>query len=143
MVDMCERGELSFVWVGSHRRLRRADVDEFLGRQLTRDQERSLWLHRIGAGKLGIDPAGGVGRAPENLTRLREIHPRGVAARYLAEWQLLLAGNLDDTLDLLTSRSPRAIELRQNSPFSGVLPEDERQACLAAFRVHWQREHAA
>jgi len=43
----------------------------------------------------------------------------------------------------LTSTGPRAIELRQNSPFAGVLRPEERAAALAAFRDHWHRVHAA
>ena len=40
-------------------------------------------------------------------------------------------------LDVLTSRDELAVELRQNSPFAGVLTEAERQAALASFRRQW------
>lgn len=55
VVDLCGRGVLPFVSVGSHRRVRRADVTGLMSRELTRDQERSLWLHRAVAGRLALD----------------------------------------------------------------------------------------
>jgi hypothetical protein len=41
-------------------------------------------------------------------------------------------------LDVLTSPAPLAIELRQNSPFAGVLPEAEQRDVLAAFGARWR-----
>ena len=46
VVDMCERGLLPYIKVGSRRRLRRADVEAILRPELTRDQLKALWLHR-------------------------------------------------------------------------------------------------
>lgn len=143
VVDMCQRGDLSFVWVGSHRRLQRAEVEGLASAELTRDQERSLWLHRAVAGRVVIDPEAAIARALENISRLEQVHQGDMAARYVAEWRALIQRGVDEVLDTLTSRSGGAVELRQNSPFAGVLSEDERQACLAAFRSHWQRDHAA
>lgn len=40
---------------------------------------------------------------------------------------------------VVTSRSPKARELRQNSPFAGLLGEEERQLVLTAWRAS---EHA-
>jgi hypothetical protein len=45
----------------------------------------------------------------------------------------LRRADVEAVLDALTSRVPHAVELRQNSPFAGVLPETERRAVLAAF----------
>jgi hypothetical protein len=33
--------------------------------------------------------------------------------------------------------------MRQNSPFTGILPGDERRAVLESFRAHWQSGHAS
>ena len=46
VVDLCDRGELSFSRAGTHRRIRRSDAQRMLEPQLTREQEKSLWLHR-------------------------------------------------------------------------------------------------
>ena len=32
--------------------------------------------------------------------------------------------------------------MRQNSPFSGILPSDERRAVLESFQRHWRAGHA-
>jgi hypothetical protein len=61
------------------------------------------------------------------------VHAGGSARRWLAEWERLLDGPIAGVLEALTSRATRARELRQNSPFAGVLSERERQAALAAF----------
>jgi hypothetical protein len=50
---------------------------------------------------------------------------------------------VDAVLDVLTSRSGMAVELRQNSPFAGVLTQRDRARVLAAFREHWQVDHTA
>jgi excisionase family DNA binding protein len=143
VVDLCDRGLLVFVRPGRHRRIRRADVEALAEKTLTRDQERSLWLHRVVAGRLVLDPSGVMQKARANLERMRQVHRSGKAAEWLSQWQSTLEAGADSVLDALTSRAPRAVELRQNTPFAGVLPEDERQTVLQNFREHWRREHAA
>ena len=135
VVDLCDRGELPFVTTGSHRRIRRADVEALRTRtqRLTRDQQRSLWLGYATAGKLVADPVGVVEKARHNLAKLRVVHARGASRRWLDEWERLLYGPIDRVLEVLTSRTPRARELRQNSPFAGVLTEAERHRVLSAF----------
>lgn len=136
VVDLCERGDLAFVTTGTHRRVARADIVAVAARsrRLTRDQQRSLWLNHAVAGKLVADPDGVFDSARANLAHLRSIHTRGQAARWLAEWGEILAGPIEGVLDVLTSPTPRARELRQNSPFAGVLTEGERLHVLDAFR---------
>jgi excisionase family DNA binding protein len=143
VVDLCARGELPFVSVGSHRRVRRADVGALARGGLSRDQERSLWLHRVVAGRLAVDPDGVLARAESNLQRLHHVHPHGMTAVWLAEWRKVLDAGVDTVFDVLTSRTPWAAELRQNSPFAGVLDAQEREAALASFRAHWRAAHAA
>jgi excisionase family DNA binding protein len=137
VVDLCDRGDLPFVTTGKHRRIRRSDIEALRTRtqRLTSDQERSLWLGHAAAGKLVADPSGVLQRARENLAELRVVHSRGASRRWLDEWESLLRGPLDRILEALTSRAPRFRELRQNSPFAGVLTEQERQRVLSAFRA--------
>ena len=144
VVDLCDRGDLAFVTTGSHRRVRRADVDALRTRtqRLTRDQQRSLWLSFATAGKLVADPSGVLDSARHNLERLKVTHSRGASRRWLDEWEELLRGPVDQVLETLTSRTPRARELRQNSPFAGVLTESERQAVLSAFNAAHPRARA-
>jgi hypothetical protein len=60
-------------------------------------------------------------------------HPRGRAA-LLREWRTLLAGPIEAVLDVLCSPSPESADLRQNTPFGGILTDPERSTVLAAFR---------
>jgi excisionase family DNA binding protein len=143
VVDLCERGLLPYVKVGAHRRISRADVQAVLRPELTRDQIKALWLHRAVAGRLVTDPDRVLAKAEANLERLRRVHPGGMASLWLDRWRATLDDGVEAVLDVLTSRSAHAVELRQNSPFAGVLSETERQAVLAAFAARWRAEHAA
>ncbi len=143
VVDMCEQGRLPHVKAGTHRRLRRADVEAVLHPELTRDQLKSLWLHQAVAGRLVADPGSVLSKARVNLDRLRQVHPDGMAAIWLDRWRATLEVGVEAVLDALTSRAPYAVELRQNSPFAGVLPETERRAVLAAFASRWRERHVA
>jgi excisionase family DNA binding protein len=143
VVDLCERGQLPYLRVGTHRRLRRADIEAVLRPELTRDQLKALWLHRAVAGHLVANPVVVLARAHANMARLRVVHPSGMTAYWLDQWGVVLAAGAEAVLDTLTSRSAQAIELRQNSPFAGVLPDDERQAVLTAFADYWRTAHAA
>lgn len=142
IVDLCDRGDLPFVTTGHHRRVRRADVGALRSRtqRLTRDQRRSLWLGHATAGKLVANPSLVLQKARRNLTKLQLTHSRGASGRWLDEWEKLLSGPVDRILEALTSRTPRNRELRQNSPFAGVLTEEERRKVIKAFDAAAQRE---
>ena len=142
VVDLCERGDLPFGSTGTHRRVPYSAVEALLSDHLTREAERSLWLHRAVAGRLVGDPAGVIRLAEANLAKMEQIHPEGMSARWLSQWRTVLDQGADAVLDVLVSRSPVAVELRQNSPFAGVLSSEERSAVHKAFRDHWQRDHA-
>lgn len=134
VVDLSDRGDLPFITVGTHRRIRRADVDSLSGRteRMTRDQLRSLWLGHAVAGKLVMDPARVLTVARMNLP-VQRSKLRGAGRRWLDEWERLLGGPIEGVLEALTTRSPRGRDLRQNSPFAGVLTDEERAAVLAGF----------
>lgn len=139
VVDLCGRGRLPCVIVGSHRRIPRSAVERLaFGNadhpQLTRDQERSLWLHHAVAGKLVRDPEGVLARARAALARLMATHAGDRSMPWLTQWRVVLDQGAITVLDVLTSREESAIELRQNSPFAGTLTEPERRTVLAAFR---------
>ena len=139
VVDLCDGGQLAYSSVGTHRRVRLDDVLRLQEGQkptgkLTREQIRNLWLHQAVARKIVIDPERTLQRARVNLRRLHAAHPRGMAARWLYKWERLLDRPVDDLLEALTSRSERGCELRQNSPFAGVLTQHERGRILENFR---------
>lgn len=136
VVDLCERGELSSIRVGAHRRIRRSDVDALLEAQsMTEEQRQQLWMHRALLTHLLTRPEEVMGLARENIRRWSSMHrPDGRTVEYLREWDSILARGLDATIDTLLSTSPRARELRQNSPFAGVLSQAERNQVLRTFR---------
>ena len=139
VVDLCDGGQLAYSSVGTHRRVRLDDVLRLQEGQkpaskLTREQIRSLWLHQAVARRIVIDPERTLHRARVNLRRLQAAHPRGVAERWLGEWERLLDGPIDELVEALTSRSERGCELRQNSPFAGVLSQRERGRILENFQ---------
>lgn len=131
VVDLCVSGDLPYVTTGTHRRVRRADVEAHRAGsiRMTRDQRRSLWLAHAIAGKIVADPDTHIATARDNLTLLRST-ARGRAVTWVNEWDRLLDRPLHELLDALTSSTTKGRELRQNSPFAGVLSEGER------IRVH-------
>ncbi|PZR62546.1 MAG: DNA-binding protein [Chloroflexi bacterium] len=139
VVDLCNQGVLTYERSPKQRRLRRSEVEAFARRtgsspRLNRDQRQSLWLHGAVAGHVAAEPVGTLARARTNLERLRTAHPTGMSARWLQTWQSVLDTSPEAVLQTLTSQAPLAVELRQNSPFAGVLPDEERSAVLDAFR---------
>jgi hypothetical protein len=46
-------------------------------------------------------------------------------------------------MERLTAVDAQSDELRQNSPFAGVLDEQERSRILAAFANWWKATHAS
>ena len=146
VVDLCDRGDLIHVRVGSHRRVPRFELDRLLGAlhegTLMRDQERSLWLHRAVLAELVENPEDVLARVGGNLHHLRAQHlGRGMTARWLDQWQKVLDAGVDAVADVLTSQGPAALELRQNSPFAGVISEEVRSRVLTSFVRHWRRDH--
>lgn len=133
VVDLCARGLLPVIVVGSHRRLRRADVEALIRPALTRDQLEQLWLHQAIAGKFVSNPAALNAAAAINLRRLRRLHPEGRAWEWLDRWLVVLEAGPEAVLDALTSSAEYAVELRSTSPFTGILSEVERRTVLTAL----------
>jgi excisionase family DNA binding protein len=135
VVDLCDRGELPFVTIGTHRRVRQSDIDAIRTRsvRLTRDQERSLWISYAIAGQIVKNPPFALKLALKNLVIMRQSS-RGQAQIWLDEWEKLVRGRINILLATLTSSSPKARELRQNSPFSGLLSDNQRNQVLDAWK---------
>ena len=132
VVDLCESGRLPYARIGTHRRLRRTDVEALTStRTVRREALRSLWLHRAVAGKFVADPPAAIALARRNLVRMLEVEPR--TQPYVEAWVRLLDAGAESVLEAMTSTSMEAIDLRQNTPFAGILSEAERQAILRAF----------
>ncbi len=88
-------------------------------------------MHGAVAARLAADETL-VGLARE---RVREWRTKGtVHAAYVDAWEELLGGPLDALLAALTAPSERMHDLRQVSPFAGLLDARERWRILRGLR---------
>lgn len=122
-----------------NRRIRRGDAIALKertagnrGGPLTNDQLRSLWLHRAAAAHVARDPINSLAYARRSANQLLAKKPDG--AQWLRQWLTIIDRGPETVMRTMTSTDPVARELRQNSPFLGLLSEDERTAVLNAYR---------
>jgi hypothetical protein len=95
-----------------------------------RIDRRSVALHRAIAEKLRTDPTL-LKIAGDNLDRWST--PGSRSQRYWDAWRDNLNRPLSDILDLIVEESERMTELRQSTPFAGVLEPAERWAIYERF----------
>lgn len=57
---------------------------------------------------------------------------------WLKRWQEKINEGVGAVLKVLASEDPEAVELRQNSPFAGVLSQSQRKKILESF-TRWKR----
>ena len=135
VVDLCTSGQLAYTSTGTHRRIRRADVEAFVrsgdGRLLRPEQRRSLWVGRAMAGKVARDPGHVLALGRENLQRLRAVHRR--SGPWLDAWAAIL-NSPDEVMAVLTGIDERSVELRANGPFGGLLGDEELRDVVEAAR---------
>jgi transcriptional regulator with XRE-family HTH domain len=93
---------------------------------------RTLELHRAVTLKIETNPTEMIAIARGNLNLMRESDQHGRSSFYFDTWQALLDGPLGDLLRVMVSTDATAKELRQASPFSGILSDDERFEVLMA-----------
>ena len=100
---------------------------------LTREDRRSLAYHQVIADRLQQDPGQIVEKARRNLKRLQTLHPH--AAHLLSLWAAWL--DLPSTMltEEIMGTSELARDMRQVSPFCGVLSAAERRRVLEGFRA--------
>jgi hypothetical protein len=92
---------------------------------------RSLRLHEVAAQRLVADPSL-LETARERLSKLRRVNPHG--AVYHRRWADLLDGSLPSLLRAMTEPSEQGSALRQESPFTILVPEDERRRIFDSLR---------
>lgn len=121
--------------VGTVERLARAvglDASVVYHPPMTREERRSLELHRAIAVRLRAEPARVRALAKRNLARMRTRV--GSPSQALREWGVLLDRPANALIPLLTASDPWARELRHVTPFAGVLTAAERAECYRRFR---------
>ncbi|HEX9089716.1 MAG TPA: hypothetical protein VF867_19650 [Arthrobacter sp.] len=100
----------------------------YLGR---REERVSYELHRAVAEKVSEDPQAVFSKARTNLgsmaARVRGPHAQG----WVSEWKALVdAGDADRLVEVMLDPAERGIDLRQMTPFAGVLTQAERLVAI-------------
>jgi transcriptional regulator with XRE-family HTH domain len=96
-----------------------------------REERVSYELHRAVVKKLVDDPENVLGMVSGNLSRLRENVRGPLAQRWLDEWERRASGPIGDLVQTMLGEDNEAIEMRQNSPFAGVLTQAERLEAIS------------
>jgi excisionase family DNA binding protein len=107
------------------------DIDRLLPRKRGRDHRvtelQSLAYHRLVAERLNEDL---VRDAHRRLKRW--IKDERIDSRWAERWSDVLSRPIDEIARVIASDSARSRELRQTSPFAGVLTEQERRRLFDA-----------
>jgi transcriptional regulator with XRE-family HTH domain len=98
---------------------------------MTREERRSLELHRVIAARLRDDPESVLAQARRSLAHVTAR--ADVSSQPLREWSVLLDRPVPALLPLPTDPDPWARELRHVTPFAGVLSAAERAEVYRAF----------
>jgi transcriptional regulator with XRE-family HTH domain len=123
-----------------HRDLDVTVVEDGMGsdqpeRPLERREERvSLEMHRLIAIRLIEDPQRVLSVMPANISRMRTIVHGTLVQKWLDDWERLAERPVWEIVRVLLSTAPFAIEMRQNSPFNGILSEEERMEAIRRAR---------
>lgn len=104
--------------------------------RLTREDRRSLRLHEAIAAKLVKNPEEVLSQARRNLRLMKRQHP--AAGELLNEWKRILNRTIPEIVEAMTDPGMRARDLRQVTPFAGVLSPSERTQVYVEFRAEEQ-----
>ncbi|MCZ7530190.1 MAG: helix-turn-helix transcriptional regulator [Acidimicrobiia bacterium] len=106
-------------------------------RPMTREDRRSILMHRAIAVHLHDAPKSVVAAARRNLATMSRAQPG--ARPLLDQWRQILRRPVDEITDVMTDPRGFARELRQVTPFAGVLSASERADVYRRFRVEESR----
>ncbi len=112
-------------------------VPQFFPR-LTREDRRSLAYHEAVAKIVRRDPVRSIARAKQNLLKMRQN--RAGAKTLFDRWQTWLDLPVEDLISRIQDHGLEARDMRQVSPFAGLLSAQERAAILQRFRRDYSRE---
>lgn len=104
---------------------------------MERREDRVIYeLHRAVAQKILDAPEEVRATARHNLGRMR-LRPRNpYAESWLDEWSALIDGPVESLIETMLRADERANDLRQMTPFAGVLTDDERQQAINKASFH-------
>ncbi|WP_454869820.1 hypothetical protein [Pseudomonas putida] len=86
--------------------------------------EYSRRAHCLIADKLRLNPHL-IEAARDNLNKIaKELSPQSIS---FMEWEIILKCDVESICEFIIQKSDHLQELRQSSPFSGILTEEERR----------------
>ena len=100
-------------------------------RLLRREDRVSYELHRAVAAKVAVDPEPVLRKARTNLLRMTSRTHDSYAQGWVAEWdELVNGGDISRLVETMLRPDERGIDLRQMTPFAGVLSQEERLVAI-------------
>ncbi|MCP4494924.1 MAG: helix-turn-helix domain-containing protein [Gammaproteobacteria bacterium] len=103
--------------------------------QMSREDRRCLAFHQPIVEILRKDSVNVLKKTKHNLHKLKAMHP---GAQILFEqWQVWLALPIESLIAKILDPAPEAREMRQVSPFSGLLSARQRTQVLQHFRKEY------
>jgi plasmid stability protein len=106
-----------------------------VGGQPRPENRVQLELHRALLGKLIGDLGVVRERAHRNIERMRSVARGPQAQGWLDEWSELVDGPPVQLIEVFLGEDEHSIDLRQMSPFAGVLTDAERRAAIRRARA--------
>lgn len=103
----------------------------------TREDRRSLAYHQAVVEKIRSNPDFVLKKARKHLSHLGQQHPD--AKLLIDRWKLWLRLPEDDLFALMLNRGSVYSDMRQVSPFAGVLSAPERVAAIYRFKAESRR----
>ena|GEM_PF-898256 len=109
-----------------------AEQSDLIGSHLFLDR-LALAFHLAAAARLLLSPESVLAQATDNLKRwLAMQDPESGAAQSLREWQVLIDRcSTSELIRVMTEDSDEGQRLRQSSPFTGILSDQERAELIA------------
>ncbi len=104
---------------------------------MNREDRRSLAFHRAIAVILEQNPEPTLVQARKNLRKLTQLHPN--ASSLFSSWKTWLQLPTRELVNQMLNPDLIAREMRQTSPFSGILTTQERTQVLKRFRREYRK----
>ncbi|MCU1452495.1 MAG: DNA-binding protein [Acidimicrobiales bacterium] len=100
-----------------------------------RREQRSLAVAAAVAAAVERDPDRARAIAEENLAKMETVVGSNASRRWPDEWRTIVDRGPRAIRRALLQRGPHGHDMRQMSPFAGVITDGERRAALAACKV--------
>ena len=108
------------------------EIDVSFISPMSREDLRSLAYHRVIVEKLQHEPVAILAKAQKNIEIMSKKHPD--AKKLFDRWKQWLVFPIDDLINSCLNSSVFARDMRQVTPFAGVLSAKERLEIIKAFR---------